>query len=283
MRRAAFAAIALVVLLGALPGVRAQPTLAILSPADGAVIGAGSEVVVHFSLTDFTLVQPGMVGQINNATEGHLAVYVDGVLHRQVTRVEPIVLRLESGPHDILLQLLGNDGAALVPTVSASVRVTATRGPAVGTPAVEILYPPYDLRTGHDVFLAARATNFTIVPRDGRPNAPNEGHLVILLNGEYYSETSSAQPAFLVDLPDGYDTFTVRLVNNDGTPLSPDVTASTRVYIKGANPMVGEIVGGGTVVLLLILLFVAARRRLTPRGKDNGSGESKGVPDSKSR
>jgi len=284
MRSAPLVAIALLLLLGALitPGVRAPPpTLTILSPAYGAVIGDGADVIVQFAVADFTLVQPGRVGQTDNATEGHLAVFVDGVFVRTVTRVEPIVLPLASGSHQILLRLRGNDGVPLVPDVSASVDVTVTRGPAAGPPGVEILHPPYDLRTGHDVYLDTRVTNFTLVAAEGRPNAPNEGHLVVLLNGAYYTEVSGTEPAFLVDLPDGYNTFTVRLVNNDGTPLTPDVTASTRVFIKGANPLYGQLTGGGTVAILLLLLFIAAWRRLKgqrPLKKtDVGGAESEPV------
>ena len=43
--------------------------------------------------------------------------------------------------------------------------------PAVGTPEIEILFPPYDLRTGHDVYVAVGISNFTVVEPRGRPNA----------------------------------------------------------------------------------------------------------------
>jgi hypothetical protein len=279
MRAAAVLAMVAAVLVGlALPGARAPPPgIAILSPADGTIVGDGAAVVVAFSVTDFALVQPGRVGQVPAPAEGHVRVLVDGALDRVLDRVEPILLELPSGPHVIRLQLAGNDGAPLVPDASAQVSVTVTRGPATGQPAVAITYPPYDLRTGHDVYVAVRVENFSLVSPDGRPNAPNEGHLVFLLNGEYHTQTVE-QAAFFVDLPDGYDTFTVRLVNNDGTPLTPDVTASTRVYIKGANPTVSEAVSGGLVLLLLALLAAVARRRLAGHGRKSGGEGGGGSP-----
>src|SRR5437016_10462595 len=108
----------------------APPSLTIVSPADGAIAANGTPVIVHFLVSDFVLVQPGRLGQVVAPNEGHLNVFVDGALVRLVIQVEPLVLPLVSGPHAILLRLVGNDGSALTPDVSASVRVVATQGPA---------------------------------------------------------------------------------------------------------------------------------------------------------
>jgi len=271
-RRAAMLALLLAGSLLLPAGARAPPpALLILGPTDGAIVGGGDPVVIIFSLTDFTLVQPGRIGQVPGPTEGHVSVFVDGALDRILIRVEPVVLPLPSGPHTIRLELTESDGSPIVPEVSATVRVTATRGPASGIPGIAITYPPYDLSTGHDVYVSVAVTNFTLVAPEGRPNAPNEGHLVVLLNEKYHGELATHEPAFLVDLPDGHSTITVRLVNNDGTALSPDASTSTRVYIKGANPLLSEVISGGIVVLLVALLAVATRRGragVGPRGED---------------
>jgi len=85
---------------------------------------------------------------------------------------------------------------------------------------------------------------------------------MILLNGNYQEELSRYEPAFVVDMPDGDNTITVRLVNTDGTSLSPDVSASTTVHVKAATATLPEIVNLGiTVALLYILIVLVLRRR----------------------
>ena len=264
-----FAALSFVVLLallsvlGSSSTVRAAaPTLTVLAPADGAVVGNGTPVFVSFLVTDFDLVQPGRVGQNVSPNEGHVDVFVDSVYTQLVYRVEPILLPLDSGPHTIVLQLKANDGTPLIPDVRASVSVIVTHGPATGGPGLRILAPPPGLATGHDVYVGVLLTNFTLIDPHGQPNAPNEGHLVVRVEGAYYTELAAYAPAFLVDLADGTNTITVSLVNNDGTPLSPDVTASTYVYIKPSTTVyVTEVVNASAVVLLVIALTILVRRR----------------------
>src|SRR5436309_14230355 len=85
------------------PGVRAAgPTLTIVSPADQAVIGNGSSVPVIYVVSDFNLTPPGTGGP--SPTQGHVDVYVDGVLTMAVSQ-ETIELSLPSGIYTILLPL----------------------------------------------------------------------------------------------------------------------------------------------------------------------------------
>ncbi len=101
------------------PGVQAAtPTLRILSPANNAVIGNGTPVVVIFVVTDFNLTAPG-TGGTPNPNEGHVDVYLEGVLTMAVSQ-ETIVLPLASGAHTILLRLVSDNGTALSPDVSRS-------------------------------------------------------------------------------------------------------------------------------------------------------------------
>lgn len=244
------------------PNVRAQePSLVITSPSNNAVIGNGSPVFVTFAITNFTLVQPGRVGQVSSPNEGHVDVFVDGRYVRLVTRVEPIRLTLDSGPHTIVLHLKNHTGAALSPDVRASVAVIVTHGPAGGTPRVTITFPPANLSSGHDVYVAVVVSNFTLVEPSGRPNAPNEGHLQVLVQGAVQEEHSRYEPAFVVDMADGDNTITVRLVNNDGSPLTPDVRASTTIHVKPASATLPEIVNLGVTVLLIYILIVLVLRR----------------------
>lgn len=241
---------------------RAQPpSLTITSPSNNQVIGNGTSVIVTFLVSDFVLVQPGRVGQIVSPNEGHIDLTVDGVYTRLITRVEPVVLPLDSGPHTILLQLKGNDGQALTPDVTSSVSPIVTHGPATGTPRIEIKFPQNDSSTGHDVYVAVVLSNFTLVEPHGRPNAPNEGHLQVLVSGRIQEELSRYEPAFVVDMPDGDNTITVRLVNNDNSVLRPDVYANTTIHIKAATATLPEILNFGVTVLLIYILIVLVRRR----------------------
>jgi len=254
---------------------RAQPpVLTIISPSNGEVIGNGSAVIVTFLLTDFVLVQPGRVGQVVSPNEGHLDVYVDGVYSQLITRVEPIVLSLDSGPHTILLQLKGNDGQPLTPDVGASVRPIVTHGPAVGRPGVEIKFPANQSSTGHDVYFAVVLSNFTLVDPHGRPNAPNEGHLQVRVNDRTQEELSRYEPAFVVDMPDGENTITVRLVNNDNSPLQPNVQANVTIHIKAATATLPEILNFGVTVLLIYILIVLILRRRKAEQKAAPPGDS---------
>src|SRR5207245_8164923 len=125
----------LVLVLGlTAPGVRAAvPTLTILAPADHAIIGNGTAVSVIFVVSDFNLTPPGAGGP--SSTEGHVNVYVDGVL-TMATSQETLELPLASGTYPILLRLVTHTGTSLSPDVWSSISVTVTPGPALGTPRI---------------------------------------------------------------------------------------------------------------------------------------------------
>ena len=245
----------------------AGPSLSILTPANDQVIGNGTPVIVSFAVANFVLVQPGRVGQVGGPTEGHVDLDVDGVYSRLLTRVEPVSLPLESGPHTIRLRLVQDNGTPLNPDVVASVRVVATQGPAVGTPTITIVSPKPGPTISHDLYVAVEVTNFTLVDAHGQPNAPNEGHVQLFLNGVLHQEPRAYDLGFIVDMPDGNSTITARLVNNDDTPLNPDVSASVTVRILGAaDPTASEqVTAGVTLILAVILLVLLLRRRKAAR------------------
>jgi hypothetical protein len=241
----------------------AGPSLAIVSPANDAVIGNGTPVVVQFAVSNFALVQPGRVGQVSGPTEGHVDLYVDGTYSRLLTRVEPISLSLESGPHLIQLRLVESNGTPLTPDVTATIRVVATHGPAVGTPSIRIVSPKPGPTISHDLYVAVDVANFTLVDAHGQPNAPNEGHVQLLLNGVVHQEPRPYDLGFIVDMPDGNNTITAQLVNNDNTPLTPNVSATVTVRILGApDPLPDEQrTGGVSIILGLILVVLLVRRQ----------------------
>src|SRR3989442_14390669 len=155
--------------------IAAAPSLTIVSPADGAVIANGTQVLVDFRVSNFVFVQPGRVGQVGSPNEGHANVFLDAQYVRLLTTVEPFSLSLTSGAHTVRIQLVTDNGTPLNPDVSASVRVVATHGPGGGIPPIQILSPTPPETTGHGVYVSYRIENFTLVGPRGQPNAPNEG------------------------------------------------------------------------------------------------------------
>src|SRR3989442_11567767 len=133
MRTAVFVIVgALVVLLLGVsaPIVRAAgPTLTIVSPADHAVIVNGSSVPVIFVVSGFNLTPPGTGGPGPSSIEGHVDVYVDGVLTMAVSQ-ETIDLSLASGTYTILLRLVSDNGAGPPPAVGSPVSGPGTQGAA---------------------------------------------------------------------------------------------------------------------------------------------------------
>src|SRR5881296_1251651 len=252
----------LVLVLGlSAPGVRAVvPTLTIVSPADHAVIGNGTPVPVIFVVSDFNLTSPGTGGP--SPTQGHVAVYVDGVL-TMATSQETIELPLASGAYVILLRLVSDNGTSLNPDVKSSISVTVTQGPAVGTPRirisyVEITFPTPGLVQGRDVTISFSVTDFALVPPGRGTAIPNEGHVDVFLDGVYYMAVTAFRPIPFSDLVDGDHTVMVRLVDDAGRPLTPDTSDSVTFRIQFAaivdiNPYLSitQIVLAGAIFVVL--------------------------------
>lgn len=241
----------------------AAPQLTILSPTDGSIYGNGTAVAVQLFVSDFVLVQPGRVGQVAAPGEGHAVVFLDGQIARLVTTLEPFALTVASGPHVIRAELVDDNGTALVPDVSDSVRFVATEGPATGTPTVRVVSPfPYE-STGHGFWVTMEISNFALVGAHGQPNAPNEGHVQILVQGSAVMEFTAYAPVILVAMPDGDITITVRLVNNDNTPLSPDVSETVPIHVTASSSVTLPLVinGGSTLLLGFTLIVLILRRR----------------------
>ena len=199
--------------------VAAPPSLTIVSPTDGALIANGTPVLVDFRVSNFVFVQPGRVGQVGSPTEGHANVFLDAQYVRLLTTVEPFSLSLASGAHTVRIQLVADNGTPLDPDVSATVGIEATHGPGGGIPRITILSPTPLEATGHGTYVSYRIENFTLVEPRGQPNAPNEGHVQLLVLSHVVMEVTQYEPVLLVSLPEGDIDIAVRLVNNDNTAL----------------------------------------------------------------
>ena len=239
----------------------------------------GTPVLVHFTVANFALVQPGRVGQIGSPNEGHGKVFLDAQLVRLLTDVEPFSLPLTSGPHTIRIQLVADNGTSLNPDVTASVRVVATQGAGAGVPRITILSPTQSESTGHGIYVSYRIENFTLVEPRGQPNAPNEGHVQLLVGTsgvatQVVMEVIQYEPVLLVSLPEGDITIAARLVNNDNTPLNPDAASSVSIRVIASSAVSLPLVSNGGVALLLafILVVLVLRRRKVVGRAPNGRG-----------
>lgn len=286
---ASLAIVLLVGLLGLASGTAraaaGSPALVIVSPTEGAVIGNGTPVAVQLLVTNFTLVQPGRVGQVPTAGEGHANVTLDGRLLRLVTDLVPFTLSVPSGSHTLSVQLVSDDGVPLSPDVSASVAFSATSGPATGTPTLAVVSPIPLETTGHGFWLTMLVSNFTLVDPIGQPNAPNEGHIRIFVQGAVVEELSTADPVILVSMPDGDIALTVSLVNNDNSLLSPDVTVTVPIHVTASSAVTLPLIlhGGSTLLLGFTLVVLILRRRriektAAQRPRENGPTQGGGRP-----
>jgi hypothetical protein len=246
------------------PARAAPPTLTILSPANNAIIGNGSPVVLIFSVSDFNLTKPGTGGP-PDPNEGHVVVFVDG-LRTTAASALTIELDLSSGPHDIGLQLVTDNGTPLNPDVRDEIRVIVTQGPAVGVPNIAIMNPTDGSVRSTDLLVSFRVTNFTLILPGGPAGVPNEGHIHAIIDGAFYQELTNYEPVHL-GLEGGPHTIRLQLVDSEHRPLTPDVSASVTFTV---SPGVGRVTDFGPALAIangllglgvLGLLLVRGRRK----------------------
>src|SRR5207302_1340726 len=135
------------------------------------------------------------------------------------------------------------------------------------TPSLAIVSPADGsiAANGTPVIVRFIVSDFMFVQpgRLGQVVAPNEGHLQMILDGSVMEELAQYEPGFLVSLPDGDHVLTMRLVNNDDTPLSPDVSASITFHVTASTSATLPLVLNGGVLFLevFVLIILILRRR----------------------
>ncbi len=240
----------------------APPTLSIVSPADNAIIGNGTPVIVVFAVTDFNLTDPGT--GTASPDVGHVDVFVDGQ-RTAVASVNTVALQLPSGSHAIRLQLVTDNGSALNPDVSASVVVMVTQGPAGGEPGISIPYPREGARVGTDLTVSFRITNFALVPPGGPAGVTNEGHIRVILDDAFYAELTAYAPLHL-NLKDGPHNLTLQLVDDAYAPLNPDVAVSVHFTVQAllgrVTPFDATLYLAAVNVVLGLAILAAIYRKL---------------------
>lgn len=240
------------------------PTLSIVSPANGAVIGNGTPVAVVFAVTNFNLTEQG--NGTSSPDSGHVDIFVDGGSTGSAA-TNTIVLSLPSGPHTILLRLVMNNGSALNPDVTASVSMMMTQGPAGATPGLSIVSPREGALLGTDFTVSFRVTNFVLVP-GGPAGVPNEGQVRVQLDGSFYADLTEATPIHF-SLRDGPHNVTLQLEDSGHRPLDPAVVVSLHITVKA---LVGRVTPFDATpylalanVLLGLAILAAIYRKLEVR------------------
>ncbi|MDE2046619.1 MAG: hypothetical protein KGJ69_15970 [Thermoplasmata archaeon] len=254
------------------------PSLQILSPTNGANISGGRPVVVSFYVLDFNLTSA--VGDPDQPGQGHVNVSADGTFLEFVTNEAPLSLWLADGPHDIQLELVSNMGRPLSPPVTAMVAVAVTHAWDTGdSPFVNIWSPSTGSTVnGPVVTISFLVWDFTIVPPTGQPNAPNEGHLHLWVDGAFYAMITAPQAIQVTGLATGTHTVKLLLVNNDHSPYLVNGTAKawatstfTVTGATGLDPallstleLVALATLGTSSAALVVAIFSARRSRASP-------------------
>lgn len=164
----------------------------------------------------------------------------------------------------------------LNPDVSASLHVVASLGPTGTVPQITIVSPKSGDRTGHGLEISYRIANFTLVEPHGQPNAPNEGHVQLLVQNVAVMEVSQYEPVLVVSLPEGDITITARLVNNDASPLNPDASSTISIYVVASSAVTLPLVSNGGIALLLafmLVVLILRRRKAAARNAKAGGGK----------
>jgi hypothetical protein len=140
------------------------------------------------------------------------------------------------------------------PSPTPSATPTPTPSSTVILPEVFILTPLYNVTIPPgDIAVTIKVTNFSIVNKIGQPNISGEGHVIYYLDvippanaGKSATGTAgtffeTADPSYTwKNVAAGDHTVSVQLVNNDGTSLSPPITATEPILLVVPSPSPSE-------------------------------------------
>ena len=171
--------------------------------------------------------------------------------------------------------------ASLVLFVAAFVvALPAPRVDAASPPMLIILSPANNSAVGNGspllISFIVFNFNFTQPGTNGQTNAPNEGHVHVLIDGAYSQLVANVETVRVTGLSGGSHTIALQLVNNDHTPISPVVSASITVTassstgtVSAAGLTTGELgaVGLGAlnfILLIVVLAMLRGRKKETP-------------------
>jgi len=154
--------------------------------------------------------------------------------------------------------------------------ILAPNARAAPGPTLSIVSPVNNaiVGNGSPVAIVFAVTNFNLTEPDAGPSTPDSGHAAVFVDGGF-AETSSTNTV-VIPLPSGPHAIRLQLVMNNGSALSPDVTASVAVMVtRGpatgapglsiASPREGALLGTDSTVSFRVTNFV-----LVPAGGPAG-------------
>ena len=181
---------------------------------------------VNLAIDFFDLVPPAP-GLLDVFGEGHFLLYLDGATGANFFfegsadfYTVPLPADLSPGEHTLRAVLVDNTNTA----IGVETTQTFTVGPhglAIVSPAVYSSAP-----VGLPLVLDLVFENFELVPVGTvAENVAGEGHVEVLLDDESVFVGASGTPEVDIDesIAVGEHIITVRLLNNDGTPLDTPV------------------------------------------------------------
>ena len=161
-------------------------------------------------------------------------------------------------------------------SLSSSTAVAAAPSLTIVSPADGAV-----IANGTPVHVDFLVSNFVFVQpgRMGQVGSPNAGHANVFLDAQYVRLLTSVEP-FALPLTSGAHSIRIQLVADNGTPLSPDVSASVSVVathgpgggiprIQILSPTRDESTGHGIYVSYRIENFTLVE----PRGQPNSPNE----------
>lgn len=212
-----------------------SPGISITSPDKQDTELASNTVELSLDVVNFTL-DPGSVGQANQAGHGHYHVYLDGEYYAYDADLTTLVSGLDAGSHTIGVELVNNDHTSLAEKVEDYVRVIVPDD----VPTVSIVSPDGSAAVNStSPTIEVAVSNFTLDPANigSSQNVAGTGHYHLYLDGEYLLASGDPQ----VILPDiGFGTHTVQVVlaENDHTELSPLVADEVTFTVAEAAPSI---------------------------------------------
>ncbi len=212
------------------------------------------DLAIAVSITNFTIVDKQ--GQAAVPGEGHLHYYLDadasttqgvaagaapGTWTTTASRTYTFP-NVGSGAHSISVELVNNDNTPLNPPIIATKQVLVV--PELGNPRAVILLPRDggQLPPG-DVIISVESNNLLLVAPTGQTPAPGEGHIIYFMDEEASADPGNpaiTDTSFSTsdtnytwhNVTTGTHTFSIELVNDDDTPLTPGVVSKITVTIK---------------------------------------------------
>jgi hypothetical protein len=226
------------------------PSIKFLAPP--ANVYSIGDITVNVDVTNFTIVDKQ--GQPAVAGEGHLHYFLD--VTAPTTEGAPAVTtagtwattadlsytwtNVGTGHHTLSVELVNNDHTPLSPPVVATMDILVI--PELGSP-LGVILSPRNLASvsAGDVTVTAQVINFILASGV----APKQGHLIYYMDA--IAPTNPGDPAYTDpgtysasvntsytwhNVKAGQHTFSIELVNDDDTPLTPAVVASISVTVK---------------------------------------------------